>query len=128
MQIIIVLSMVDSKYDLFSYDCFSFVETCTGGVCGSFVLGCLSNQNCYCFKMANGTGFCSQNFYCNLYADCASCPSSTSVCLVSTCCGQPVCAPLSLGTACKSSSTSSTSNFIAETLFKQPNQKTAADP
>lgn len=122
--------IIDGRFEFFSI--FSktllvfvfFVESCTGAVCGSFVPGCLSNKNCYCYTMVNGTGFCAPNAFCTNLSDCTSCPSSTSVCLINTCCGHPVCMPLSLGTTCKSTPISRIANLIDQTIFKQSNERT----
>lgn len=106
--------------------CFS--ESCTGGVCGTFTPGCLSSSTCYCFQMTNGTGFCSENFSCASYSHCTSCPSSSSVCLVNTCCGVPKCVPLSLGASCKSGPSSRMSSLVGQHSPKLSNGKTATKP
>lgn len=69
--------------------------SCTGQTCGTFVPGCNDNNNCYCWKTTEGSGFCTSNFLCGDHPTCNSssdCPSG-SKCTQETCCGDNRCSP-----------------------------------
>ncbi|CAF2638641.1 unnamed protein product [Rotaria sp. Silwood2] len=78
-------------------------ESCSGQSCGHFTTTCSSNSECSCFRTSNGTGFCALSDSCSKFTDCTSCLSSTSVCIIDSCCQRPICYPLSLGESCTSS-------------------------
>ena len=65
------------------------------GVCGTYAAGCTPDQqSCFCFKTAEGSGECIDDFYCDSAGDCtdsADCASGEA-CIVDTCCGAPRCA------------------------------------
>jgi len=75
---------------------------CTGRVCSQLTTGCSKNPNCYCYKTSDGKGFCGTSAppYCADLPDCTSCPLSTSVCVIDSCCGKPICYPRSYGATC----------------------------
>lgn len=84
------------------YNCIANYGQCTGQTCGHFKSGCLSNHYCYCFQTKNGGGFCGYDVGCGVNCTSISCPLS-AVCITNTCCGSPVCVPLSA--KCKGPST-----------------------
>jgi len=88
-----------------NYNCVANYKGCTGQTCGTYT-SCSSTTNCHCYKASNGSGFCAQaESLCSTYPDCSSCPSSTSVCVIDSCCQRPICVPLAAGQNCKTSPT-----------------------
>jgi len=82
------------------YNC---IAGCKGQSCGSYTPCSSANPSCVCYKRSNGNSFCAlPNLSCA--TDCSSCPESTSVCIVDSCCERPICVPLSAGSACLDSS------------------------
>jgi hypothetical protein len=67
---------------------------CEPQACGTYTVDCNPNVPCICFKTAEGTGACIDDFWC----DNPTCSSSADcgvgqVCAIDTCCGVPMCAP-----------------------------------
>ncbi|PAV80344.1 hypothetical protein WR25_20637 [Diploscapter pachys] len=73
---------------------------CTGQTCSTYSPGCSSNQDCTCDTTTDGIGFCDPDWLCGDYPDCSDCPSSTSVCVIDSCCDVPKCIPLTHGLSC----------------------------
>lgn len=72
--------------------------TCIGATCETFT-NCQGNVNCYCFSLADGSGFCGIGASCGSFCSLASPCAGGFVCQVNTCCGAAgVCIPAS--TAC----------------------------
>jgi len=70
---------------------------CAGQTCANFT-NCLGNPNCFCFSLANGTGFCGTSISCSgLLACSVQNPCAAGfVCQVNTCCGAAgICVPTS---------------------------------
>jgi hypothetical protein len=71
---------------------------CKGSSCGSFQQ-CSTNPDCICTTTSTGGGFCVPgSTACAGLEACGrdgSCPSG-SLCVVNSCCGDPVCVPVSL--------------------------------
>ncbi len=69
----------------------------------SSILNCTSNEGvCFDFQTNNGTNFCAS---CELLDSCdhnGHCTSNISICIVNSCCTQPVCLPLILIDLCSS--------------------------
>lgn len=74
---------------------------CAGATCGSFT-SCSTNVDCVCGSVAGGGGICVPgSTACESLQLCENlvCPPG-SVCSVNSCCGDPVCIPLSSTAAC----------------------------
>jgi len=73
-------------------------RACVPGSCGNFNRHhCGPDDECTCFKLVDGSGFCSPTELCADLAPCAvdlTCPAGY-VCEVDTCCGEPKCKALS---------------------------------
>ena len=74
--------------------------SCKGEVCGNYVSKCSPNPECICYQTSDKSSFCGVTDSCTQYTNCDSCSPKTSVCLVNTCCGAPLCVPLSTGQNC----------------------------
>lgn len=78
--------------------CVSVEPACVGQICGTYTGDCNPNiQPCYCWKKADGTTLCSNDFLCSTAELCASdtdCPAGEQ-CIIESCCGGSpgVCAP-----------------------------------
>ena len=73
---------------------------CVGATCVNF-LPCNGNENCVCFSLADGQGFCGTGVSCAGLAACSAVSPCGAgfVCQVNTCCGAAgICVPSS--TAC----------------------------
>jgi hypothetical protein len=96
---------------------------CAGEECLSLVI-CSSNTNCFCFSSAEGGGFCLNSVEC---AGLTRCPGGTDdcpegqVCLVDTCCIEPVCVALSEGDTCREPP-----GGLRVSVTHQPNGRTTA--
>ena len=75
---------------------------CIGATCATFI-PCATNPDCVCTTTSTGGGFCIPgSTQCASLVPCAadlSCPAG-SFCIVDTCCGDPVCAPIALNREC----------------------------
>ena len=75
---------------------------CAGATCGTFT-SCSTNIDCVCGSVAGGGGICVPgSTSCGSLQPCDNnlgCPPG-SVCSVDSCCGEPVCVPLSSTTQC----------------------------
>lgn len=74
---------------------------CAGAVCGDFAT-CNDTEGCVCFTTSEGGGFCAVGVSCSLLTGCPNGQSDCGedeLCLVDTCCVDPVCKPLSYGCA-----------------------------
>ncbi len=81
----------------------------------SSLVNCASNEGvCYDFQTTNGTSFCAPASSCELLDSCnlhKQCASNTSVCIVNSCCAQPVCLPLILVDLCSPHGVTKESEF-----------------
>lgn len=62
-----------------------------------------NETGCYDFQTKNGTSFCAPASSCELLDPCDKngyCTSNTSICIVNSCCTQPVCLPLVMVDLC----------------------------
>lgn len=101
------------------YNCIAG-QRCAGQSCETYAGTCSSNENCVCFQTSDGSDFCADSpYYCDEVPDCTSCPSSTSVCIINTCCETPVCVPLSDGQGCIDPPIKSISHSNETTSFKR---------
>ncbi len=86
---------------------------CTGGKCGAFQ-PCGPGGTCLCLTTSTGEGFCAVPATCAGLVKCANgqsdCPTNT-ICVVNTCCGDPVCQPLE--TQCTEQSSSAQRAVVA---------------
>jgi hypothetical protein len=75
---------------------------CIGATCETFI-PCADNPDCICTTTATGGGFCVPgSTQCASLVPCAadlSCPAG-SICVVNSCCGEPVCVPFELNKEC----------------------------
>ncbi len=72
----------------------SCAEAGTGG--GTFFASCSYDLGCYCFKSADGSPACANNYFCEGRTPCSNGQGDCGageVCVVESCCGSPVCAP-----------------------------------
>ncbi|KAI6171650.1 hypothetical protein M3Y98_00886000 [Aphelenchoides besseyi] len=74
---------------------------CAPEICSTYSDSCSSNPECTCFKDVNGNGVCAESGWCSGVDSCDNCDPSTSVCIVGSCCGYPICKSLSDTEACK---------------------------
>ena len=77
---------------------------CQGAACTTFVNCASSNPDCVCTTTFSGGGFCVPgSTSCGAGSGACgpggTCPAG-ELCLVDTCCGQPVCIPISAGDGC----------------------------
>lgn len=79
------------------YNCVANYGQCIGQTCETYTFDCSSNPDCLCYQTQQGGGFCGPQFICDEYPGCTSCPPSTSVCIINTCCptNPNKCVPLS---------------------------------
>lgn len=73
--------------------------------------GCSNLPACYQFDTSINTSVCAPQVICSLFDSCNSlrrCATSTSVCVINSCCAAPICMPLSLVTSCSMYSSNST--------------------
>ncbi|CAF1250434.1 unnamed protein product [Adineta ricciae] len=71
--------------------------TCYAQSCSSYTSGCSTNTNCVCFQLANGTGMCAAQTSTSSFRGCNSnltCADNSTVCVINSCFGQPLCYPL----------------------------------
>ena len=77
-----------------------FVEQCSD----YSLVGCSSNDaGCFHFQTVTGTNICAPTTSCEFLDPCnqdGSCISSRAVCIINSCCAQPVCLPLVLVDLC----------------------------
>jgi hypothetical protein len=77
--------------------CVSPNSGCVGATCETFV-PCSTNPDCVCVTVAEGGGLCVPGS--TACAGLATCPAGAcpegSLCAIGTCCGEPVCVPISL--------------------------------
>lgn len=73
----------------------------------------LSTTPCFDYRTQNNTAYCAPASLCQFMPPCDNttqqCTSNNSVCVVNTCCGQPVCLPLWWTSFCQSFQSSSES-------------------
>jgi hypothetical protein len=89
---------------------------CSVQLCAySSLLNCTSNEGaCFNFQTNNGTSFCAPASSCELLDPCdhnGYCSSNTSVCIINSCCTQPVCLPLILADFCLANDVKKESEF-----------------
>lgn len=78
---------------------------CRGANCATFTPGCsTASADCICTSTASGGGFCVPGSTSCGAGSGACSPTNTcpdgEICLVDTCCGNPVCIPIAAGLAC----------------------------
>jgi len=78
----------------------------------SHLVDCVSDKHvCFSFETINGTNVCAPASSCDLVEPCdqnGECLSKTSICIVNSCCPQPICMPLLLTELCTSESSTTT--------------------
>lgn len=78
---------------------------CAPATCTTFIPCSSSNSDCVCTSTSGGGGFCVPgSTSCGIVGPCGpgfSCAAG-QVCVVNTCCGEPVCAPIDLNESCPS--------------------------
>jgi hypothetical protein len=76
--------------------CASANTGCLGATCDTYI-GCDNNADCFCGTLAEGGTLCQTSISCEGLTPCptGACPDG-SVCLIGSCCGDPVCVPLSV--------------------------------
>lgn len=90
-----------------------YSSSCSVSICGASSGassgGCSGSTPCFNFQSTNET-LCAPQVQCSLFDVCISgtrCATNTSICIINSCCPQPICMPRALGSAC----TASNSNF-----------------
>ncbi|CAF0739542.1 unnamed protein product [Adineta ricciae] len=72
----------------------------------SSLTNCFANEAvCYDYQTNDGNRYCAPASSCELFETCSEnyhCKSNTSVCIVNSCCAQPICLPLVLVELCSS--------------------------
>jgi hypothetical protein len=88
--------------------CTSPNSGCAGATCTTFVPCSSSNPDCVCGSIVEGGGLCVPGSTpcaglapCSSSADCGA----DALCLFGSCCGEPVCVPISLAAQCPTSAT-----------------------
>ncbi|CAF3497383.1 unnamed protein product [Rotaria socialis] len=91
-----------------------FSSSCTVPICGVSNGGtsgsCSGSAPCFNFQSANET-LCAPQVQCSLFDLCISgtrCATNTSICILNSCCSQPICMPRALASACVASNASAT--------------------
>lgn len=70
---------------------------CIGSNCENFIPNCSTDDNCFCWTLSTGGGFCGSDFFCDTVPTCGdgnTCAPG-SVCAIDTCCVVPKCTPVS---------------------------------
>ncbi|CAF1639340.1 unnamed protein product, partial [Didymodactylos carnosus] len=75
---------------------------------------CSSSKICYQYQLPNGTAVCGPNITCSLFDLCTTqnkcTTTNNTLCIVNSCCNQPVCMPLSLISLCTQPKTQQSSS------------------
>ena len=99
---------------------YEHISACVAQTCGNFTHSCAPGTDCACYETNTGGTVCGAEFGCLEYPDCTNCPSSTSVCVINTCCDNPLCIPIALNANC---TTSLSHNFFNPYKSKLPKRQ-----
>lgn len=101
-----------------------FAPKCAAAACGNFTSCSSANSDCVCYSLSQGSGICGLgSISCSTLPPCnnktLTCNDSQSVCIINSCCIQPVCFPLSAtgNNVCPTNISSSTSNKNTESAI-----------
>jgi len=87
----------------FSHSAFSNATNCSVSLCSSDNHNCRNSETpCFDYRTQNGVQYCAPAIYCSLLESCnGTCTSSSSVCVINTCCEpNTICLPLAFTIFC----------------------------
>jgi hypothetical protein len=97
--------------------CMSPNSGCLGATCSTFVPCSSSNPDCVCTTVADGGGLCVPgSTACDTLTSCASSTDCgpDALCVVGTCCGNPVCVPIGLSEQCPADAAAASASFVRQ--------------